>query len=447
VSPEPDAADASSGQEPGAASGGDRPPSGSGVQPGHVLPLRPEDPARLGPFAVVGRLDPDDGAGSARPGEQRRGPDLVDARPDPREPAAVLAAHAPDGSPVRVVVLGAGPSGDAAARDRFGAAVADLGARGRLLGSSLEGPWPWAATAASDARSASVLARSPLVGAGPGGDAPRGPAFVPHWSDGVRPAPSGAVAAAPPAAPGRDRRPWLLSAVLGLLLLAALVLLLTGACQPSEPEPAPGPSSSQPSPEPSPEPSPPPTPEPTPTPGQVPTPQDGEPAPGEEGSPLLLGPGVVGPSFGPGDDTEVLTLEDLPFSFRVPAGWSCERADLPAPVVRYDCASPDGQSGGAVQLQPCPAPCGQEAWWSLQDVLAAGATWFEVDATTVAAEDSLPGREDSYRLRMSHLFVAGEREESDLTELDTHLYAEFWSPAADREAVQGVVNDLRANTP
>ena len=406
-----------------------------------MLPLQPGDPARLGPYAVVGRLDPDDGATAGQGSPERRGPDLVGARPDPGEPAVVLAAHAPDGSPVRVVVLGAGPSGDAAARDRFGAAVTDLGARGRLLASSLEGSWPWAATRASDARSAAALARSPLVGGVPAGDPPRRPAFAPHWTGGVRPAPPAAVPAVPPAAPRRDRRPWLVTAVLALLLLGALVLLLTGACQGPATEPAPSPSSSQPSPSPTPEPTP------TPTTSQDPTPGDGEPAPGEEGSPLLLGPGVVGPAFGPGDDTEVLTLEGLPFSFRVPAGWTCESADLPAPVVRYDCASPDGESGGAVQLQPCPAPCGQQTWEALQDVLAQGATWFPVDATTVAAEDSVPGRDDSYRLRMSHLLVAGEREESDLSALDAHLYAEFWSPSSERGAVQGVVNDLRANTP
>ncbi|WP_299037517.1 hypothetical protein [uncultured Pseudokineococcus sp.] len=450
MSAEPDAAAGSpSGGEPGdAAPGGARAEhpedlpaeqGPGGAAPGHVLPLQPGDPARLGPYAVVGRLDPGEGTTRAL---DRRGPDLVGApRPDAAEAAAVLAAHAPDGTPVRVVLLGSGPSGDAAARDRFGAAVADLGAQGRLLGSSLAGPWPWAATRASDARSAAHLARSPLAAPGLAGDPPRGPAFAPHWSGGTRPEPSAAVPAPPTGAPARDRRPWLLSALLGLLLLAAVVLLLTGACEPSAQEPEPAPSSSRPAPEPSPQPSP------EPTAPRAPTPGDGEPAPGEEGSPLLLGPGVVGPSFGPGEDTETLTLEDLPFSFRVPAGWSCERADLPSPVVRYDCASPDGASGGAVQLQPCPVPCGQQAWEALQDVLAPGATWFEVDPTTVAAEDSLPGREDSYRLRMSHLLVAGEREESDLAALDSHLYAEFWSPASDRGDVQGVVNDLRANTP
>jgi hypothetical protein len=112
--------------------------------------------------------------------------------------------------------------------------------------------------------------------------------------------------------------------------------------------------------------------------------------------------------------------------------------------------SPDGESGGAVQTQPCPQPCGQEAWYALQDLLAPGATWFDVDPTTVAVEDSVPDRDASYRLRMSHLHVAGEREESDLQQLDEHVYAEFWSPAdplSARRAVQAVVNDVRANTP
>ncbi|MEJ5946779.1 hypothetical protein WDZ17_15890 [Pseudokineococcus basanitobsidens] len=422
--------------QPGRASAG-----GAGAaDEGDVAPLHAGDPTRLGPFGLVGRLH----AAPAPP--SGRGPQMTPAAGDPAEAAAVFAAHGPDGAPVRVVLLGAGPSGDAAARDRFAAAVRGAGARGRVLTASLEGPWPWAATAAGDARTAGELAGSPLVPPGPAVDGDvRGPAYSPHWSGGARPLPATPTGAPTPGAPGRprDRRPWVLSAVLGLLLLAALLLLLTGACEPdraSAPTPSP---SSAPSAQPSPQPSP--TPSPSPGTGGG-SGDDGTPAPGEEGSPLLLGPGVVGPSFGPGDDTEVLTLDGLPFSFRVPAGWTCERAPLEE-VVRYDCSAPTGDAGGFLQLQPCPAPCGEASWFALQDLLAPGATWFPVDVTTVAAEDSAPGREASYRLRMSHLLVAGERESSELDDLDTHLYAEFWSSSEDREQVQAVVNDLRANTP
>lgn len=420
---------------------------------GPVLPLLPHDPARLGPFAVVGRLR-DEPPAPAAAGDDRRGPDLAPPVTSP-EVAAVYAAHGPDGAAVRVVALGAGPAGDAAARDRFGAEVDRLGRDGRLLGASLDGPWPWAATGASDTRTAAALARSPLVPGSvlPGQHAGRGPAFSPHWVGGPRPSPAAAPAA--PAATGpRDRRPWVLTAVLGGLLLAALLALAAVACQPRDEAsvPAPG-QTQQPQPSPRPEAS---QPAPTPTPSDAPTQdpdlgQPGEdPVPGEEGSPLLLGPGVVGPSFPPGAATELVAPEDLSFAFRVPEGWTCERSAIGPPVVRYDCVSPDGESGGAVQTQPCPQPCGQEAWYALQDLLAPGATWFDVDPTTVAVEDSVPDRDASYRLRMSHLHVAGEREESDLQQLDEHVYAEFWSPAdplSARRAVQAVVNDVRANTP
>ncbi|MEJ5912938.1 hypothetical protein [Pseudokineococcus sp. 1T1Z-3] len=425
--------------EPDASPSGGSPGSGGrpGAAAGDVLPLQPGDPSRLGPFALVGRLG-DDGASEAG---AARGPRMAPAA-DPGEAAAVFAASAPDGSPVRVVLLGPGPSGDAAARDRFGAAVHEAGGRGRVLTADLDGPWPWAATAARDARTAAGLARSPLV---PAGDDARGPAFSPHWRASARPvAPVGPTTAGGRRSDRRDRRPWVVSAVLALLLLVVLLLLLTGACQPEQQaQPAPAPTS-EPQPQPAPEPTPQPTPEPGP--GTDDAPGGSEPAPGEEGSSLLLGPGVVGPGFGVDDDVEVLTLEDLPFSFRVPTGWTCERAPLTG-VVRYDCLSADETSGGFVQLQDCPAPCGEQAWIALQDLLAPGATWFTVDVTTVAAEDAAPGRDASYRLRMSHLLVAGEREASALEELDAHLYAEFWSPAQDRRDVQRIVNDLRANTP
>ncbi|KAB2349005.1 hypothetical protein [Actinomadura rudentiformis] len=232
-------------------------------------PLPPGDPAQLGPYRLSARLS-ETSAGIVFLGED------------------------PEGRRASVAVLTRGAAGDAAARDRFRAAItAALPGPGRppqygpdgpapVVAAQPDGPAPWVATrydADQPARVGaerfldSVLLEGAFRGRW-GGGRRRGPQFQPYWQGASVPALQRPPEPPPPVVVERTER-GLVSAILTLaavLVVLALLMLVLFACQPtakSPPPPPPEPTLQTPTPSPSPTtetPSPSPTPTPTPSP-------------------------------------------------------------------------------------------------------------------------------------------------------------------------------------
>ncbi|NKZ08446.1 hypothetical protein [Actinomadura latina] len=258
-------------------------------------PLPPGDPAQLGPFRLSARLS---------------------------ESAAGIVFLGVDGAGRRasVAVLNRGAAGDAAARDRFRAAInaavpaaggvpgrgslAEPGGAAPVVAAQPDGPAPWVATLYEADRVGAERFLEPVVFQGAErawwGGRRRGPQFQPYWLGSGEPALEGPPrpAPAPGAAPVGEQPPErsLVAAIVGLaaaLLVLALLMGVLFACQPvvkepPPPPPEPTPSFPQPSQSPrgsSPSPSPsgvPTTPAPSPSPSGSPSGSGG----GDDGAPL-----------------------------------------------------------------------------------------------------------------------------------------------------------------
>ncbi|WP_067472739.1 hypothetical protein [Actinomadura hibisca] len=262
-------------------------------------PLPPGDPGQLGPYRLSARLS---------------------------ESAAGIVYLGVDGAGRRasVAVLTRGAAEDAAARDRFRAAIAAAlpggvpggaggvpgpwgpmavpgpaeGAGGApVVAAQPEGPAPWVATAYEPERAGAERFLEPVLleeGArGRWGGRRRGPQFQPYWLGSAEPALARPPVGTQVPVPEQRRERGLVAAILTLaavLVVLALLMLVLFACQPQvrqppPPPPEPTPSSSSPSPSPSMSPSPSPSPAPT-TPGPpspAPTGSEGE---GGDGDPL-----------------------------------------------------------------------------------------------------------------------------------------------------------------
>ncbi|WP_396449529.1 hypothetical protein [Actinomadura sp.] len=258
-------------------------------------PLPPGDPVQLGPFRLSARLS---------------------------ETAAGIVFLGVDGAGRRasVAVLNRGAAGDAAARDRFRAAInAAVPAAGRagvgpgrgpaagpegaapVVAAQPDGPAPWVATLYEADRAGAERFLEPVVFQGSGrtwwGGRRRGPQFQPYWLGSGEPAleePPRPAPAVP--APVGERAPErnLVAGVLGLaagLLVLVLLLAVLFACQPEVEEPPPAP------PEPTPSfPQPPQAPRPgTPSPSPSQGPSTPAPSPSPSGSPSGSGGGDDGP--------------------------------------------------------------------------------------------------------------------------------------------------------
>ncbi len=197
-------------------------------------PLRPGDPGEIGPFHIESRLH--------------------------ESPAGIvyLGADAA-GRRVSVALLTTAAAGDAAARDRFRAAIAaetpppdpvphappvpGPGEPAPILAALPEGDAPWVATGYEEGRAGAERFLEPvLLRHGWGFRGRRGPQFQPYWAS----RPSGpALRTARPAGEGRaalgDSR-GLAAAVLSLVALLALLVLLVAllfSCEPDQPVPPP----------------------------------------------------------------------------------------------------------------------------------------------------------------------------------------------------------------
>ena len=226
-----------------------------------------------------------------------------------------------EGRRASVAVLNRGAAGDAAARDRFraaiNAAVPAGGVPGRgggpgagsgggpgpgepapVVAAQPDGPAPWVATAYEPDRPGAERFLEPVMFRGSGrswwGGRRRGPQFQPYWLGSQEPAlersepPPGAV---PPVEQPPQKS--LVAVILGLVALLLVLALLMGllfACQPEATEPPPAPPEPTPTFEqPSRSPSPSPT-SPSPSPSRPSSPGIPTPSPsgtgGDDGAPL-----------------------------------------------------------------------------------------------------------------------------------------------------------------
>lgn len=189
-------------------------------------PLQFGDPGELGPFRLDSRL-----AESAA--------------------GIVYLGSDPSGRPVEVALLTTSAAGDAAARDRFRAAVSAAaprpGAAGDgdgspVLASLTEGAAPWVATAYEEGRPGAERFLEPvLLKRGWGGVRQRrgGPQFQPYWLSGPKGPALQPPPERPPALPAGDTK-GLATAVISLaalLALLALLVVLLFACEPKDPKP------------------------------------------------------------------------------------------------------------------------------------------------------------------------------------------------------------------
>ncbi|GLY76276.1 hypothetical protein [Actinoallomurus iriomotensis] len=227
-------------------------------------PLQVGDPAELGPFRLESRL---------------------------HESAAgiVYLAVDPQGRRVEVALLTTAAAGDAAARDRFRAAVeaesprvgafpsaarpADPGGPSPVVAALSDGGAPWVATAHEEGRAGAERFLKPVLlerGWGMGRRLRGGPSFQQYWLSGPKgPAlqPPPAPATVPAAARDSKGLAAAVASLAALLVLLGLLVLLLYSCEPSpkppkptevpttvpvQPPPPPQPSPSSPLPSPSP---------------------------------------------------------------------------------------------------------------------------------------------------------------------------------------------------
>jgi hypothetical protein len=262
-----------------------------GAGPDMPKPLQFGDPGELGPFRLESRL---------------------------HESAAgiVYLGADPQGRPVEVALLTTSAAGDAAARDRFRAAVAAEaprvdafpapasaapGGSAPVVAAAQDGEAPWVATAHEEGRAGAERFLRPVLlerGWGLGGRRRGGPSFQQYWLSG----PKGPALRAPEpeaAAPAGDSKGLAAAAasLAALLLLLALLVVLLFSCEPKDqgpPRPTEVPTTA---------PQPPPPPQPTPSPSSP------SPSPSRKGSKTPQptptgGNDTLNPAGGPGRVTD-----------------------------------------------------------------------------------------------------------------------------------------------
>ncbi|GAA1523496.1 hypothetical protein GCM10009678_00770 [Actinomadura kijaniata] len=233
------------------------------------------------------------------------GPFRLSARLGESSAGIVYLGSDGSGRQVSVAVLNRGAAGDAAARDRFRAAIlrewrpgqAPVGegpavegsGRAPVVAAQPDGPAPWVATAYGGERAGAERFLEPVLLEGTfrgrWAGRRRGPQFQPYWAGSGEPAVPGR-APVPVAAPVVRQERGLVAAILTLaavLLVLALLMLLLFACQPKVEQP------------------PPPPPEPTPS-SQTPSQTPSTPRPSPTPTSPAPSPTSPGPTEGPGDD-------------------------------------------------------------------------------------------------------------------------------------------------
>ncbi|HEY7484979.1 MAG TPA: hypothetical protein VH912_11015 [Streptosporangiaceae bacterium] len=221
--------------------------------------LPTEDPSRLGPFELTGRLT------ETPAGIVYRGTD-------------------PHGREITLAVLNQGAADDAAARDRFRAAIlaepldrAPPDGATAIVGAEPAGPAPWVATLHEPGSRGAERFLAPVLldGPPPGAGRSRAPLFQPYWLGSRDPALT-RIGSLRDLVRDRSIASTVL-AVAALLVAIAVLLLVLYACRPATdqqqlPTPSPTPTSGTPTPTPTPTSG---TPTPTRSGTPPPTPSDG----------------------------------------------------------------------------------------------------------------------------------------------------------------------------
>lgn len=364
-------------------------------------PLQYGDPVQLGAFRLVDRV-----------GESPAG--------------VVYRATDPRGAQLLLTVLSRGAAADAAARDRFAAALRRPPAGSTVLAVETEGPAPWVALtpvtdrepALADARwllDAVQLADRPAV------EDPGHPDYLPYWADGTDGVQVVVAVSSPPIPPppppGRDRSVLLGLAVLVLVLLLGLLTFVLLLFLPAGSEPAPRPAPSV-----------------TGERSYPPPPRTPAPSPSGGRS-----------TFGPGDRTYLMRPSGLGFTFRTEPGWSCLRdSRSPAPVVEWDCFDDDDPRQWVVlRSRPCPGPCGSAAQNRLRVAVEVRSGWRRVDAVTHTAEWKDPDSGNLFRLAASRFWDGGTP--GSRRAPSTHLVADARWSAQGETVVRRIVADILAN--
>lgn len=398
--------------------------------------LRPGDPPVLGSFTLSGRLAEHD--------------------------AGVVFLGA-DGSGTRaaVAVLHAAAAGDAAVRDRLAGAISTLSAEqpDKVLGSGPRDTVPWVATPYEDGDPADALAlldSAALTSAlASGATRTAGPDFAPHWSGAPG---AGAVGSLPTALPTAPySAPKSATSVRSIVMLAVGIVLCLGVIvggvvamyliSDNRKQEAPDDVVAQP------------TTNPDPTAGTGGTTAPTPPIPGwPTPEPPWTGPDgpngpLGGPTFGKGEPTYFMDLKDFPFDFRVPKTWGCMRSGkVVAPTVRWIClddawafsGKPGRAPGGIIQVDPCPAPCGQQEWLAIREKTETPPSpWRGTDKSTFFADGQVvDGSEIEWQLMVSHVFASKKG-----GPLDSHLFVRLTGPMTEKENLQKTANEIRIKTP
>ncbi|RFU43314.1 hypothetical protein DZF91_01890 [Actinomadura logoneensis] len=382
-------------------------------------PLHLADPRLLAGHTLLGRLG-SHGAGTVYLAEDAR-----------REKAVVGVLHPT-------------AAADPGVRARLASAVSGFGA-GRQVTGSTDVPPIWVAVPYGGGALEDVLRLLDAAALSTGEPTPANvPAFAPHWSAEPHdppPVPTPTPTFTPPLSPSRGVPvfvPLAALAVFFCLVIAAVVVLLTGDDEQTPTITASSPVIS------------------TPAPGSetpAPTPSESGPPPSETPGPSGGKGLVAGPTFGSGDKPYLMRLNGFPFSFNVPEGWGCMRSDKPGFTNRWICVHegkgfpPTGgtSAGGLVALQSCPSGCGPTQRETARNALAVDhKSWHATDPTTQYAEEtgSNSRNETVVRVAMSHVFASRKG-----GPLDTAVAVQLTGPPNEKTDMQKTLNDIRHNTP
>jgi hypothetical protein len=384
-------------------------------------PLQAGDPPQLGVYRLTGRLDE-------------------------RPAGIVYLAVDPSGRQVSLALLHRGAATDAAARDRFRAAIVNgeglAWIAPQVVAAEPDGPTPWVATVygADDPGAAVFLEPVAVAGATP---APAyGPGFQHYWAGDQRPA-------APPAGwgfetglPGdsaavtRKGPRWSLVAgvvTLGVLLVILMVLVVslvksgkpvaaapTGAPTASVPSPSPSASSKQP--------------------GAQPT-ATGVPY----GKVPFSNAKVKGPTWGKGDKTYTMKLPEIGLVFRTPPKWGCMRSSSATPPnIRWTCIDEGGSMSGAaltIELRTCDNGCPASAQKAARKEVSPQGNWTMSDRSTSYSQWTDGGDQ---KIMTLHFYHQGNDRKGVNAEVIALGVA---GKPSQTDAIWKTLNDIRANTP
>lgn len=387
-------------------------------------PLQPGDPPLLGVFRLTGRLE--------------------------ERPAGIVYQGVdPQGRQLSIAILHRATATDAAARDRFRAAIVSGDGLSwmppEVVASEPDGPTPWVATPYTEGAAGAAVFLDPVAVAGATPAAAYGPQFQHYWAGDQAPAvPPPAWGAAPPGLPAgsaavakRGPRWTLLGGVIafGVLVVTLAVLLVSLANSPGSPLAGKKPSGPPTKPVPSPSPS---------VPSASPSASPTVTAP-PHGKPPFSKARIKGPVWKKGDATYTMRLPDIGLVFRTPPKWGCLRSDKATPPnIRWTCIDEGGGMDGAaltVELRPCAGGCPAPAQKAARKQVSPQGTWKSSDPSTSYSEWTDSGEQKVLTLHFYHQANARKGVNAQVIVLGVA------AKKAQAATVWKMLNDIRADTP